>query len=193
MLVGCVGKTPNVDLADVADLASDALLGALLGTPPERVAMLMGKPEPPLLEKGIYETVLLATDTAGFARASKGALSEEDLNAVEANVVKQVGKYLKKLEFRINPTPFPPEGEPVKQPKTLLATFTPETEEGGSPDDKRKGNAKTYVLIRLTITDPQTRAVLRVRDFYSGRDVASTERQFQFRERNRRSRELSFR
>ncbi len=168
---GCSGRAiPKVDLADVAALANDALLSTLLGPSAERRATMMAKPEPPLLQKGDRENVVLATDYDGFVRVSKGALTEKDLRAIEAEVVRGSGEVLKKQGFSLESVPFPPKADPTAE-KTLVATFTPFTEEGGSPEDKRLGRGKTYVLIRLTVTDPRTGTALRIRDFYSGRDA----------------------
>ncbi|MBC7806188.1 MAG: hypothetical protein H7145_08560 [Akkermansiaceae bacterium] len=170
-LTGCGGRAiPKVALADVAALATDALLGTLLGPSEQRRVTMMAKPEPPLLEKEGMENVVLSTDYAGFVRVSKGSLSEKDLRLIEAEVVRASGDVLKKQDFSISALPFPPAVDAAAQ-KTLVATFTPATEEGGSPEDKRAGRGKTYVLIRLTVTDPRTGTALRIRDFYSGRDA----------------------
>lgn len=160
----------KVALSDVAALATDAVVGTVLGPDPERRASMMAKPEPALLQKGGMEKVVLATDIAGFVRVSKGALSEKDLQQIEAEVVRSSGEVFKKQGFTIDTTPFPPKVDPATE-QTLVATFTPETETGGSPEDKRLGRGKTYVLIRLTVTDPRTGTALRIRDFYSGRDA----------------------
>ncbi|MBC8134944.1 MAG: hypothetical protein H8F28_03545 [Fibrella sp.] len=171
LVVGCGGRSiPKVALADVAALATDALLGTLLGPSSERRVTMMAKPEPPLLQKGGMESVALSTDYEGFVRVSKGALSEKDLQTIEAEVIRGSSDVLKKQGFSINSLPFPPKVDPATE-KTLVATFTPVTEEGGSPEDKRLGRGKTYVLIRLTVTDPRTGTALRIRDFYSGRDA----------------------
>jgi len=159
----------KVDLADVADLASETLVGTLIGPRPQEQSTGLGTPEPPLLQKGSYESVQLATDTASFAHESKGALSEQDLKAIETDVVKRTSQIFKKQGFTITSIPFPP--KPDLTTNSLLATFTPATEEGGSPEDKKAGKAPTFVLIRLTVSDPKTNTVLRVREFYSGRDA----------------------
>ncbi len=171
LLAGCAGRpSERVGLDDVASLASEALLGTLLGPSPEKRVTMMAPPEPPLLVKGVAENVLLSTDYADFARASKKALSEKDVKAVEADVLRTSGAVLKKRGFAIGLLSYPPVVDPAAQ-NTLVATLTPVTEEGGSPDEKRNGRGRTYVLIRLTITDPRTNTVLRVRDFYSGREA----------------------
>lgn len=171
MLWGCGGRSiPKVALADVAALATDALLGTVLGPTSDRRVTMMAKPEPALLQKAGMENVMLSTDYDGFVRVSKGALSEKDLRLIEAEVIRTSGEVLKKQGFSINTQPFPPKADPALE-KTLFATFTPVTEEGGSPEDKRLGRGKTYVLIRLTVIDSRTGKELRIRDFYSGRDA----------------------
>jgi hypothetical protein len=162
----------QVALADVAALATDALLGTFLGPSAERRVTMMAKPEPPLLQKGGMENIVLSTDYEGFVRVSKGALLEKDLQLIEAEVIRSSSDVLKKQEFSIMSQSFPPKVD-ANTAKTLVATFTPVTEEGGSPEERRLGRGKTFVLIRLTVSDPRTGAALRIRDFYSGRDAGN--------------------
>ena len=170
-VAGCSQRSvPKVALDDVALLSADALLGALLGPSPERRGVMTTNPEPPLLTKGGAETVHLATDTAAFVRESRGALNDKEITAVQTEAARVAGKFLEKQGFTLTVVPFPP-AKPAADAKTLVATFTPATEEGGSPADKVAGRAKTFVLIRLTITDSATGATLRIREFYSGRDA----------------------
>jgi hypothetical protein len=130
---------------------------------------MMGTPEPPLMQKGGYESVLVSTDTAGFSQESKGALSEQDLKAIETDVIKRTGLIFKRRGFTVSAISFPPHPDPTAN--ALLATFTPTTEEGGSPTEKQTGKAPTFILIRLTVSDPKSGTVLRIREFYSGRDA----------------------
>lgn len=167
---GCGRGADRVGLGEVAKLASETLVGTLLGSAPSEQITAMARPEPPLLSKGGFENVLLATDEAGFVAESKGALGAKDIKAVAADILHSAAGTLKKRGFTVTAVPFPPKLDPAI-PNMLLATFTPATEEGGSPDDKRAGKATTFVLMRLTITDPRTNTVLRVREFYSGRDA----------------------
>ena len=170
-VAGCSQRSlPKVALEDVAALSADALLGALLGPSPERRSTMSTNVETPLLQKGGAETVHIATDVAAFVRESRGALTEKEIGFVQTETARMAGEYLKRGGFTLTTVPFPPV-KPVDGAKTLVATFTPTTEEGGSPADKEAGRAKTFVLVRLTITDPATGAVLRIREFYSGRDA----------------------
>lgn len=174
LLAGCSRRIQSVTMADASGLATDALLNVLLGTPPSRRSVIT-KPEAPLLEKGVYDNVVLTTDEPGFVRVGKGAISEKDIQSVEKEVVRLTSGYFKSQDapikdFTISAAPYPLDNASVPD-KTLVATFTPETEEGGSPEDRRRGKGKTFVLFRLTVTNPRTGAVLRVREFYSGRDA----------------------
>ncbi|MBC8142115.1 MAG: hypothetical protein H7Y38_11820 [Armatimonadetes bacterium] len=170
LLAGCArGAAQKIALEDVSALATDALLVALLG-PPENRMPAMGTPEPPILVKGSKETVVLSTDYAAFVKESRGALTEADIKALEAEVAKRTAKILQEEGFTLN-TASIGVAPPADPAKSLLAVFTPAVESGGSPADKRAGLSRSLLLIRLTVSDPQTKTVLRVREFYSGRDV----------------------
>ena len=171
LLAGCAqGGSRRVALDDISLLATDALLVALL-RPAENRMPLTGTPEPPLLIKGAKDTVLLSTDYAAFVRESRGAIGEAEVKALEAEVAKRTGKILEKEGFILNRGTFGVAPDTSATGRILLATFTPATETGGSPSDKRAGKNRSLLLIRLTITDPAINSVLRVREFYSGRDV----------------------
>lgn len=170
LLAGCArGAAQKIALEDVSALATDALLVALLG-PAENRMPFVGTPEPPLLVKGGKETVTLVTDYAAFVRESRGAFGEADVKALETDVAKRTAKILQEEGFTLN-TASLGTVPPTDSAKTLIATFTPATESGGSPEDKRAGRSRSLLLIRLTVSDPATKTVLRIREFYSGRDV----------------------
>ncbi len=170
LLAGCAkGGAQRIALRDVSLLATDALLVALLG-PPENRMPAMGTPEPPLLVKGAKDTVILSTDYGAFVRESRGAFGEAEVKALEADVAKHTAEILLKEGFTLNAASLGVV-PPANPAKTLLAVFTPAVESGGSPADKRAGLSRNLLLIRLTISDPATNTTLRVRDFYSGRDV----------------------
>lgn len=171
LLAGCAqGGASRIAQSDVALLATDALLVALLG-PAENRKPVSDTGEPPLLVKGAKETVVLATDYAAFVREGRGAFTESDIKTLEAEVVKITGKILEKEGFTLQTAPLGATVPDTAAAKTLRAMFTPATETGGSPIDRRTGRNRSLLLIRLTITDPATQEVLRIREFYSGRDV----------------------
>jgi hypothetical protein len=171
---GCGRRLPQVALTDAADLASGALLEMLLGPPPDRATVLTAPPDPPLLRKGVYESVLIAADRDAFAAVSKGSLKTADIEAIQKRVVGDVDKVLKRRGFSAQEAPsFPPQ-VPADARMMLVATLTPVTEQGGSPAERASGKAAVLVLVRLAVTDPATGQTLRARDFYSGRDVAGT-------------------
>jgi len=173
LLSGCSQRMPRVGLTDASDLAAGSLLEALLGPPSARAVTMTAPPEPALLKKGVFESVVVATDVPGFLAMSKGALKEQELRETEERVVKNVNDVLKRYGFSARAVPFPPPALAAGD-KTLVATLTPQTEQGGSPAERATGTAPQLLLVRLTITDPATGQALRIRDFYSGRDVGGS-------------------
>lgn len=164
------GSAPSgVAFSDVAAMTEQVLTDLLLGLPPHIADTLPARPDPALLKKGVYEHVFLATDGKGFAGASRGEIAEADIQALEKRVVEGVDKTLKASGFSAERI-----GYPVTAPdrsRSLVVTLTPTTQESGSPQERAERRNKTFVLIRLTVTDPATGSVLAQRDFYSGRDV----------------------
>jgi len=172
---GCGGqRSMRASLADVTALTQYALLSAIAGAPSDARGALPSQPaEPPLLAKGVYETVIISADTAGFARVSKGALTESDLETVAINVTLGVARELKRAGFAARLTPYPTDNAVLAAApdKPILATLTPTIEESGSPSDRAAGKSPTFVKILLTVTDPKTGTLLRQREFYSGANV----------------------
>lgn len=154
---------------DVAAITEEALTDLLLGVPPERAATMTAPADRPILKTGVYETVFIAADAKGFSEISRGAISEDDIRAVEQRVVEQVDKNLKRRGFSAERGSFPMGS--VDREKALVATLTPTTQEGGSPQDRAENRGTTYVLVRLTVTDPKTREILAQRDYYSGHEM----------------------
>jgi len=170
---GCGGQgIPRSTLADASLLTQQTLLDLLLGPPPTRRSLSGSSADAPLLKKGVYESVVLAIDIDGFVRAARGSIKPNELRALEKDVLNGSGKVLQREGgYSLRGTAYPPAA--VAEPKALLVTLTPATEEGGSPEARAAGKGVIYVLIRLTVTDPATGANLRVRDYYSGRDAAT--------------------
>lgn len=169
MLTGCSRGIPPASFDDAVSITEGTLRDLLLGLPPERTATLSTPPDPPLLKTGVYETVLIAADAEGFARVSRGSVRAADVLELQSRVVEQLDRDLKKRGFRARGGAY---GAAVRgEEKILVAALTPSTEVGGSPKDRAEGKEKTYILIRLTLTDPRTGAILRRQDYYSGRDV----------------------
>lgn len=170
---GCGGSLPDVSFDDAREITRETLREMLLGER-EASATRRTPPDPPLLRKGVYETVLVSADAAGFARVSGGAISTDAVRDAERGVVRDLNKDLAKRGFSARALPF---GQtPGSGAGTLLATLTPTTEPGGSPRERAEGKNKTFVLVRLSIADATTGAVLRRIDYYSGRDVKPSPR-----------------
>ncbi len=125
----------------------------------------------PLLVAGRYESVVVAADAEGFARVSQGAVTAEAVRDLQNRVVGALDRDLKRRGFSANGRAFAGAASARREPKTLLATLIPVTEQTGSPADRAAGRGKTLILIRLTITEPKAGATLVQRDYYSGRDV----------------------
>lgn len=167
-LAGCGRPIPSADFEDAVALTKNVFRGLLLGSE-ERDVTAPTKPDPPLLRAGVYETVLIATDVDGFARVSQGSLPSEAVADVNRRVAEDLNRDLQRRNFGARAVVF---GADVRnEQKALLATLTPTTQEGGSPRERAEGKGRTYILIRLTITDPKTGVLLSQRDYYSGRDV----------------------
>jgi len=165
---GCGGGLPDVSFDDAREITRQTLRELLLGQR-EESATRRTPPDPPLLRKGVYETVLLSADAAGFARISGGAISADAVREAERQIAGDLNKDLAKQGFSARTLPFGqrPEGAA----RTLLVTLTPTTEQGGSPRERAEGKNKTFVLVRLTVTDAAGGAVVRQMEYYSGRDV----------------------
>ena len=168
LAAGCGGNAPPTTFGDAIRITEETLY-QLLVSPADQDATRNTRPDPPLLKKGTYETALIAVDAEGFVRVSRGALSTDATRELQTEVVKRLNERLEKRGFSARAVPF---GTDVKgEARALLATLTPTTQEGGSPKDRAEGKAETYVLVRLTVTDPASGAVLRQRDYYSGSNV----------------------
>lgn len=163
------GGASRVAIGDVAVITEEALTDLLLGVPPDRAVQMTAPPDKPILKSGVYETVFIAADAKAFSEISRGTISAEDIRAVEQRVVEQVDKNLKRRGFSAERGKFPM-GE-IDREKALVATLTPTTQEGGSPQDRAENRGTTYVLVRLTVTDPKTRTILAQRDYYSGQEL----------------------
>ncbi len=166
---GCRRSQPAIRMADAEYLTTETLTRVLLGDPVSEQNLHPETAEKPLLKTGTYERVVIAADAEGFAQTSRGGVRAKDIREVESRVVVNVDKQLRKQGFSAVGSTFPISGKP--EPRTLYVTITPATEEAGSPQERAGGKNDTLVLVRLTVTDPQTGAVLARRDFYSGADV----------------------
>jgi hypothetical protein len=167
-LAGCSGGSPPVELGQLPDLTADTLGDLLLGPPPDPTAV--APPDPPLLKKGEKERVLVAVDTAGFAKASRGAITESVLKQMRSDAVKLLNRRLVHRGFLAIESPvFPP--VPPTDDGTLVALLVPATEDEGSPQDFAHGKQRSLIMVRMTVTDPVGGAVLRERDYYSGKDA----------------------
>lgn len=164
---GCGSGLPDISFDDAREITRQTLHEALLGAPESATRRI--PPEPPLLRAGVYETVLLSADAEGFARVSNGAINPRAVREAERRLARDLDRDLKKRGFSARAVVFgqAPKGEG----KTLLAVLTPTTQQGGSPRERADGKNKTFVLVRLSITDAATGSVLRQLDYYSGRDV----------------------
>lgn len=168
-VAGCGRGGSRLAFGDVAATTEEALTDVLLGVPPERALTMTAPPDKPLLKLGVYDSVYIAADAKGFAEISRGAISESDIVALEQRVVEQVDRNLKRRGFRAERGTFPMGG--IDRDRVLIATLTPTTQEGGSPQDRAENRGTTYVLVRLTVTDPKTRTVLARRDYFSGHEM----------------------
>ncbi len=172
-LAGCGGGLPEADFEDAIRTTRGTLRDLLLGVEDTDVTRPV-KPDPPLLKQGVYETVLIAADADAFARASQGSLNARDVQQMQRRVVEDLDKDLKRRGFSARNVPFGAGARGAE--KALLATLTPITQEGGSPRERAEGKGRTYIVIRLTVTDPRTGAILSQRDYYSGHDVKPASR-----------------
>jgi hypothetical protein len=162
-----------VSFEDARELTRQTLREMLLGER-EESATRRTPPDPPLLRKGVYETVLVSADAAGFARISRGSISAEVVREAERRIAGDLNKDLARQGFSVRALPF---GQrPENTVRTLLATLTAATQEGGSPRERAEGKNKTFVLVRLSVSDAATQTVLRQIEYYSGRDVQSPAR-----------------
>lgn len=168
-LTGCGRGLPAADFDDAVQITEETLLELLLGTPPDRDATRRTPPDPPLLKAGLYDTVLLSVDAEGFARVSKGSVSVEAGRELQRRVVDRLNQDLQKQGFSARGVPFGQRNRGAA--RTLRVILTPTTEEGGSPRERAEGKNPTYLLVRLTIEDPASGAIVRQRDYYSGRTV----------------------
>lgn len=171
VLAGCSQGIPKATLLDATVQTQQTLLDLLLGPAPGRRGSANVPADPPLLEKGVYENVVLSMDAEGFVEASRGNIKIQELRTLEKEVLNGVGKVLEKRGFTLRGAVYPPPA--IADARTLLVTLTPFTEEGGAPSERAAGRGTVYVLVRLTVSDPQTGANLRVRDYYSGRDATT--------------------
>jgi hypothetical protein len=170
MAAGCGRGLPDATFDDARALTYDTLRVLLLGRPEADDATRRTPPDPPLLEKGKYEHVLLRADAEGFARVSRGSVSGEAVRDVEKRVAEDLRKDLSKRGFTVDVAPAT-NAPAAAAPQTLLVSLTPVTQEGGSPRERAEGRNPVYILIRLTVTDAGSNNVVMVREFYSGRDV----------------------
>src|SRR5215218_6169116 len=122
---GCGGSLPDVSFDDAREITRQTLREALLGER-EASATRRTPPDPPLLRKGVYETVLVSADAAGFAAVSGGAISAEAVREAERQIVRDLNKDLSKRGFSARALPL---GQtPESAARTLRATLTPTTE-----------------------------------------------------------------
>ena len=166
-MAGCGRSGSSVRLSDVVPMTVDTLSTLLVGerdVPATRTSPV----DKPLLQHGVYESVAVAADAQGFADISRGALKKDDVLKMQHDVVDKLNQYLKRTGYSAAETSFPPA---VTADRTLLATLTPQPQEGGSDEDRANGKGKTLVLIRVTVTDAKTGSVLAQRDYYSGSDA----------------------
>lgn len=167
VLVGCGKGGSTVRLSDLAPATSDTITVLLVGLPPEQRATRTTV-EPALMKADVYETAVISADAEGFATASRGRLTVRDIETMQKDVVNRVSENLKPHRFKAQGAKYP---ATVSEPKTLLLTLTPVTQETGSPEERAAGKGKTLVLVHLKITDPLTGAVLAERQYYSGTDA----------------------
>ena len=163
---GCRGGSA-VRLTDLAPITADTITRVLVGIPMEQRAT-QPTAEAGVLKAEVYETAVITADAEAFAKVSRGTLSVRDIEALQNDVVNRVSDNLKAYRFKARGAKYPPM---ISEPRTLLATLTPTTEEAGSPADRAAGKGKTLILVRLTVTDPLTGAVLAERQYYSGTDA----------------------
>jgi hypothetical protein len=165
LLSGCGRGQVVQRLEQIAVVTEETLTDILVGTPPERRSLnSTGLQDKPLLEKGIYETVVLSADARAFAQLSRGAIAVKEIEATQQDVVRHLERRLKPRGFAVRSAPYPPDLSNTTH--TLLATLTPHTAESADPQRR-----PPLVMIRLTLTDATTNRILTTRDYYSGRDV----------------------
>jgi hypothetical protein len=176
LLAGCGRGIPASRLSDVVPITVDALAVLLVGTPDSENATRLSPTDKPLLQEGVYEKVIVAADTAGFAHASRNGITPKDVAEVQRRVVEDLQKMLRKRgPYTVEGIPYPPA---EKADRTLIATLTPHTELAGSPEERAAGKGRTMVFIRLALSDAKTGEVLRLRDYYSGADARTAGQPF---------------
>jgi hypothetical protein len=143
-------------------VTQETLRSVLLGEDPNaRFAPIRDSryADKPLLEKGIYENIYLLVDTEEFVKISKGSVDKGEVEAVRKNILASLKKPLEKRGFTIITTP--------DTPKTLRIFLSPVLQESVS----KRPDKTSLILVKMTIIDAQTGAILTERSYYSGQDV----------------------
>jgi hypothetical protein len=170
-LVGGCGKgNSDVRVSELVTFTSDAITGLLIGPSSKDALSGNAQPDKPLLEHGKYEYALISADAVGFQDVSRGALTQDKMKDLGSRIVAEVNKRLKPVGYSATGAPFPPA---TNDDKTLLVTLVPAMAPSGSVADRAKGEGRNMVLVRLTVTDPKTNAILAQRLYYSGADTGS--------------------
>ena len=171
LLVGCGKESVPQRVDDAVDSTEEALTSILLGNANEVGVTGLAPPDKPLLVKDVHDTVYVAADENAFVTLSRGSITLAGVKEIEQRVVKDVDHRLHRHGFSARGTTFPAPTTLTTEPKALIATLVPITQETGSPRDRARGKGKTLVLIHLTISDAASGTVLSARDYYSGNDV----------------------
>ena len=174
-VIGCNGPAPSVNLDDLASLTSDALLALLLGPTPQERAASATPLDNPLLEKGVYDSVVLTADAKEFAHLSHNALSEKRVAEIMRRITEEMNSRGRKRGFQFRQSSYP---ATITDDKTLLVTLTPTlndisavTDRDAVTDKNKERRPSKLLMARLTVTDPKTNAILAERLYYSGAEI----------------------
>jgi hypothetical protein len=174
LLAGCGKGGSDVRVSELVTFTSDAITQLLIGPNPNEAPTGNAQPDKPLLEKSKYESAIIAADAAGFHEVSQGTLTQDRMRQIEGKIVGEVNRRLKPAGFLARVGAFPPT---TTDERTLLVTLVPATAPTGSVAERARGEGRTMILVRLTVTDPKTNDILAQRLFYSGADAGSPGKQ----------------
>jgi hypothetical protein len=171
LIGGCGKGNSDVRVSELVSYTSDAITSLLLGPPPNEAPPGNAQPDKPVLVKNKYEIALISADADGFQDISRGTLTRDKMKEIGARIVEDVNKHLKPAGFSAQGAAYPPT---ASTDKTVLVTLVPATAPTGSVADRARGEGRTMVLVRLTVTDPKTNEILAQRLYYSGADAGGS-------------------
>jgi hypothetical protein len=165
-VTGCSRRQVSGRMEQAQIVTQETLYNVLLGEDLSRPGPIRDTrySDKPLLEKGVYENVVLLADTEGFVKISRGSVDKGEVEAVQKNIIGALKKPLQKRGFAFVTDP--------NTPRTLKVFLSPILQESVS----KQPNKAPLILVKMTISDPQTNTILTERTYYSGQDVKVEER-----------------